>query len=121
MNAAEALAKGLKTLRKRHGLSQAQLAEGAGLHAQYISQVERRARQPTLDTIDKISVALNVTAAELLAIGETGQRKAAKLSDRIEALLSTWTLKDQDKLIKVLIELRGLAPSKAGRTARRRS
>lgn len=106
MDAIEALARGMRRLRRRHRLSQAQLAEAADLHAQYISQIERRQRAPTLEAIDAIAAALGVTAAQLLAIGESdAEPERGELLDRAARLLSSWPEIDQEHLIEILSTL----------------
>ena len=113
MQAAEALAAGMKRLRKRLGLTQAALAEAAGLHVQYVSPVERRQRSPAMDTIDRIADALGVSAAELFSAGEgRASSRTAEVTDQVEALLSAWSGKDRDKLVNILVELRRVAGSK---------
>lgn len=57
----------LKRLREAKGLSQEALAFEAGLHRTYVSGVERGVRNPTVTVLEKIALALKVTAAELLA------------------------------------------------------
>jgi transcriptional regulator with XRE-family HTH domain len=52
--------------RKRNGLSQEKLAELAGLHRTYISDIERGVRNPTITTIFTLCKALNITMSELL-------------------------------------------------------
>jgi transcriptional regulator with XRE-family HTH domain len=56
----------LQNERKKNGLSQEKLAELAGLHRTYISDLERGIRNPTITTIFTLCKALNVTPAELL-------------------------------------------------------
>jgi transcriptional regulator with XRE-family HTH domain len=56
----------LKTLRKQRGLSQEALAERAGLHRNFISLLERRESQPTVDTLFRLADALGVTAVDLV-------------------------------------------------------
>jgi transcriptional regulator with XRE-family HTH domain len=109
MQAAAALANGMKRLRRRLGMTQAQLAEAADLHVQYVSQVEREVRSPSMETIDAISNALGVTPAELFALGE-GRRasRPAEVGEVVEALLSTWSGADQARLVSVLRELHAM-------------
>lgn len=57
----------LRRLRKKALLSQEQLGFEAGLERNFISMLELGQRQPTLTTIEKISVALKMTASELVA------------------------------------------------------
>ena len=110
MKAATALANGMKRLRRRLGMTQAQLAEAAGLHVQYVSQVERGKRSPSMNSIDDLSKALGVTPAELFALGE-GRRSSpvAESAEVIETLLSTWSPKDRERLATILRELHAVA------------
>lgn len=63
----------LKSLRKAKNLSQEKLAELSGLDRTYISLLERNLRQPTLQTIFKISVALDVRPSEFIKIIENNE------------------------------------------------
>ena len=50
----------LRGLRKHRGLSQAHVAEAAGITQGYYSEVERGGAVPTLDALDRISAALDL-------------------------------------------------------------
>jgi transcriptional regulator with XRE-family HTH domain len=56
----------LAELRKRHSLTQAQLAERIGMHVVQLRRYEAGSSQPTLDVIRKLSTALQVSADMLL-------------------------------------------------------
>jgi transcriptional regulator with XRE-family HTH domain len=57
----------LKRLRERAGLSQAQLAEAAGLNRVYLARLESGAMSnPSLDTMDRLATALDVSVIDLL-------------------------------------------------------
>lgn len=58
--------KRLKKLRLEKGLTQAKLAEKAGLHTNSYAKIERGLRTPTNETIKKLSKALGVTATDIL-------------------------------------------------------
>lgn len=60
-------AENLVLLRGRAGLSQERTAERAGLHQTELSLLERGLRLPRLDTIVKLSGAIEVDPCELLA------------------------------------------------------
>ncbi|MFC1890867.1 helix-turn-helix domain-containing protein [Thermodesulfobacteriota bacterium] len=55
----------IRALRKRRNISQEVLAFKAGLHRTYIGSVERGERNISIDAIEKISIALNISIEEL--------------------------------------------------------
>lgn len=63
----EALAQNLVKLRAQHGWSQEDLAHEAQMHRTFVTQVERRQRNITIDNLEKLASALGVSASELLA------------------------------------------------------
>jgi transcriptional regulator with XRE-family HTH domain len=60
------LAENMRTFRKLHGYSQEELADLCELHRTYIGSVEREERNVTLNTLEVLSLALNVSVTELL-------------------------------------------------------
>ena len=63
---ANRLAKRLKELRARQGLTQAVLAQRAGVTLGYIGRLEIGRHDPQLSTLCKIAKALRVSIAELV-------------------------------------------------------
>ena len=62
----EYLGKNLKRLISQSGLSQARLAEIAGISTAYLSQVIHGKNEgPNLDTLERIAEALNTTVSDL--------------------------------------------------------
>lgn len=59
------LARNLRTLRGERGMSQEGLADNAGLHRTFISEVERELRSLSLDNVEKLANALDVDPVEL--------------------------------------------------------
>ena len=53
------IGKNLLEIRKKHGLSQLQLAEKAKISTEFVSRVERGANAPSLKTLKKIADVLN--------------------------------------------------------------
>jgi len=66
----EKFGKKLKLERVKRDLSQEKLAELANLHKNAIGFIERAENSPTLDSIEKISKALNIAPSELLKFDE---------------------------------------------------
>ena len=60
------LAKNVRARRVELGLSQEKLAFATDLDRTYISGIERSMRNPSLDVIAKIAVALDTSPSELL-------------------------------------------------------
>lgn len=63
----ECLAFQMRYRRLEMGLSQEKLAELAGLHRTYISDIERAERNISIDNVEKIANALEIDAARLLS------------------------------------------------------
>jgi transcriptional regulator with XRE-family HTH domain len=72
--------KTIRSFRQKRGLSLADLSERSGLSVSYLSEIERGKKQPSLDTLEKLSTALNIskqgfftespTSPSVLATGE---------------------------------------------------
>lgn len=60
------LGKNLKELRAERGWSQEELADEAGIHRTYASDLERGTRNPSIVVLDKIVKALGVPAGSLI-------------------------------------------------------
>ena len=60
------LAKRVKDLRKKNGITQELLAENSGLSLRTVQRIENGETQPTGDSIKRLSSALNVTPNELI-------------------------------------------------------
>ena len=61
----------LKKSRSEMSLSQEDFADLCGLHRTYISDLERGSRNVSIDNIERIERALNVSAYELLKDGNS--------------------------------------------------
>jgi transcriptional regulator with XRE-family HTH domain len=66
MTPGERMAKRLKTLRRRRGLTQEALAAKAGLSRTYLARLETARQDPTLSTLVKLAKALGVRVTRLL-------------------------------------------------------
>lgn len=60
------LAQNLQKLRRAKGLSQEAFAHEAGIHRTYVSDLERGARNPTIEVVDRLARALSVPLGDLL-------------------------------------------------------
>jgi ribosome-binding protein aMBF1 (putative translation factor) len=64
-----ALGRNVKDLRRSLTMSQTDLAEEARIRRALVSDIERRAANPTLDSLVRIATALGVEPADLLSAG----------------------------------------------------
>jgi len=88
----------IQRIRKHRGLTQAQLAEAAGLSSggNSVALIERGVRGVSLDTLESLASVLDVPAGCLLILG----RRASRRSESFRDLLTTG-----QKLIMKLVEL----------------
>jgi transcriptional regulator with XRE-family HTH domain len=61
------VARNLRVLRKQKGLTQEELAFQAGINRNYVGQIEREEKSPTVDVIEKLSGSLGVSPAAILS------------------------------------------------------
>lgn len=59
-------ARNLKEMRVKQRLSQEKLADMAGLHRTYVGSVERGERNISIDNMERLASALNITIQDLL-------------------------------------------------------
>lgn len=80
----------IRSIRKRKGMTQSNLATKAGIAQSTLSYVENGSKHPHFDTLSSICSALGVTVFELLAYGE--QESVKKMFEeqlRAASLLSS--------------------------------
>ncbi len=70
-----ALGKVISQYRTAAKISQEELADRAGIHRTYVSQIERGLKSPTLSILIQISKSLNTTASILIAETEQNKKK----------------------------------------------
>lgn len=63
----ELLGQNIQTIRKMKGWTQQELSDKIGINLQSLSKIERGVNYPTLDTLEKLTQALEVTPNELLS------------------------------------------------------
>lgn len=66
LNLKELVCKNIKKKRLEAGISQTKLSAATRLTVHYLSKLERRAQNLTLDTVEDIATALNITVGELI-------------------------------------------------------
>lgn len=94
----------IRNYRTQQKLSQERLAELSGCHPTYIGQVERGEKNATLESIEKISSALQIPLSQLfekLGDGEASESIPLKCYE----FLSAKTKTEQEHLYRMLIEM----------------
>ena len=93
----------IRNYRTQKGLSQEKLAELAGCHPTYIGQLERGEKNATLESVEKIASAMDISLSELFEkLGKSGSNNiAAKCYD----LVASKNEAEQKQLYKMLQEM----------------
>ena len=93
----------IRNYRTQKGLSQEKLAELAGCHPTYIWQLERGEKNATLESVEKIASAMDISLSELFdKLGKSGSNNiAAKCYD----LVASKNEAEQKQLYKMLQEM----------------
>lgn len=94
----------IRNYRTQQKLSQEKLAELSGCHPTYIGQVERGEKNATLESIEKITSALNISLSQLfekLGNEETSDNIPLKVYE----FFSAKTKSEQEHLYRLLIEM----------------
>ena len=93
----------IRNYRTQKGLSQEKLAELAGCHPTYIGQLERGEKNATLESVEKIASAMDISLSELFdKLGKSGgDNLAAKCYD----LVASKNEAEQKQLYKMLQEM----------------
>lgn len=105
----------IKELRTQHRLTLKDLSESTGLSVSYLSDIERGRTTPSLNTLEALSVAFDISVADLLSgVDFAGEKTIAALPVGLQELLQDEEFGDQidEQWISLLnrIELRGKRP-----------
>ena len=102
---AKVIGQRIRNYRTTAGLSQEKLAELSGCHPTYIGQLERGEKNATIESIEKIVSALNISLSklfELLGCQDAGGRN---IPLECYEFLSTKTPDEQEHLFNILREM----------------
>ena len=95
----------IRNYRTAKGLSQEELAELCGCHPTYVGQIERGEKNATIESIEKISKALNVSLSKLFE--KLGARDDAVRNLPLECydLLASKSKAEQESLYRILTDI----------------
>ncbi len=95
----------IRNYRTQLGLSQEKLAELAGCHPTYIGQLERGEKNATLESIDKVASSLKISLSKLFENIDSENNFERNLPLECYEFLLTKSQEEQEKIIKILIEI----------------
>lgn len=99
----KAIGQRIRSYRLQLGFSQEKVAELSGCHPTYIGQIERGEKNATLESIEKIAVALGVPLSKLF------DKYSASENEDIPAkcyeLLLSKSKDEQEQIYRILLEL----------------
>ncbi|MBQ8764005.1 MAG: helix-turn-helix transcriptional regulator [Clostridia bacterium] len=102
---AKSIGKRIRSYRNNLGLSQEKLAELSGCHPTYIGQIERGEKNATLESIEKISSALNVPLSKLFEKLGGAENIGRNIPLECYDILSAKTPQEQEHIYRILIEI----------------
>lgn len=102
---AKSIGQRIRNYRTKLGLSQEKLAELSGCHPTYIGQLERGEKNATLESIEKIAAALNISLSKLFEKlgGEDNDTDNIPLA--CYEFLSAKSKEEQEQLYRILLEM----------------
>ncbi len=95
----------IRNYRTAMGLSQEKLAEISGCHPAYIGQIERGEKNATIESIEKIASALNVSLSKLFEKLGAGEEKTNDILLSCYEFLLAKTKKEQERFYRILLEI----------------
>lgn len=106
----------LRLIRKEHRLTLKTLSERAGLSVPYLSDVERDVVNPSVETLQKVAKAFNMTVRDLLSgVEELGESMPTTYPEGFELFLEdpvfSKEINDEWKEFLLEMKFRGKQPS----------
>jgi len=94
----------IKQLRLRLGISQSELARRAGYSHEFISQVERGIKTPSIKALQKIAWGLGVAPSILMESKNAPSESEEKIKNEVQFLISNLSV-DRLKVIRDLLNV----------------
>ncbi len=102
---AKIVGKRIRNNRTKLGLSQEDLAEFAGCHPTYIGQLERGEKNATIETIERISKALDVPLSKLFEKLGGSKSDVKDIALDCYEFISAKSKEEQEQIYKILLEM----------------
>ena len=101
---AKILGQRIRNHRTSKGLSQEKLAELSGCHPTYIGQLERGEKNATIESIEKISSALNVSLSSLFEkLGS--EEESGSIPLKCYELVAAKSEAEQESIYRIMLEI----------------
>lgn len=100
-----AIGKQIRKIRNAQGITLEELSFKSGLNAAHLGQIERGIRNPTVETLERIADALEVSFLDLVsALEQTPpeQDKSNVVKRKIDAQLSSMTLDELEDILRII-------------------
>ena len=102
---AKILGQRIRNHRTAQGLSQEKLAELSGCHHTYIGQIERGEKNATIESIEKISAALNISLSKLFEKLGTKEDGMRNIPLECYEFISSKAKEEQEHIYSILLEM----------------
>ena len=102
---AKILGQRIRNYRTSKGLSQEKLAELSGCHHTYIGQLERGEKNATVESIEKIAAALNVSLSRLFENLGAQDSESRNIPLECYEIISAKTRVRQEQIYRILLEI----------------
>lgn len=100
---AKTIGQRIRNYRTEKGFSQERLAELCGCHPTYIGQVERGEKNATLESIEKIASAMNISLSKLFE--KMGEDSSDSIPLKCYELVASKSKAEQEHLYKMLVAM----------------
>ena len=95
----------IRNYRTAKGLSQEGLAELCGCHPTYVGQIERGEKNATIESIERISSALNVSLSKLFEKLGADDGAARNIPLECYDLLASKSKAEQESIYRILLDI----------------
>ena len=97
----------IRELRNERHMSQEELSFKAGISPAHLGQIERALKNPTIDTITKISAALDIPVADLFSTKSVSFSTQNAIIGKINAQLLSMSEDEQKDILRIIRIFRG--------------
>jgi len=97
----ERFSKRVRDMRQLRGISQEQLALKAGINVSFLGQIERGTKKPTIDTIDKLLDALDISYQDFFDF-ESDVNQGSAVLDKIMYELKPRPVEEQQLIYDLM-------------------